>query len=163
MSCCSTVVEQGLDEVAGGVEEKEELEEEIRTLEKKQEECELAQRQVFVTVCQVSNRIIYATFICLDFLCYIPHGNATIKQFHIHRCTSIACKTFVALLQFFFCWFANLAHLPMLSTLHSLPCSTHHAQLVLFTHCRAYSVLNSMYHTSKLVQPKLCAQGNYTL
>lgn len=81
MSCCSTVVEQGLDEVAGGVEEKEELEEEIRTLEKKQEECELAQRQVFVTVCQVSNRI-YATFICLNFLCYIPHGNATMKQFH---------------------------------------------------------------------------------
>ena len=39
------------------MEEREELEEEIHTLEKKQEECELAQGQVFVTDCQVSSRI----------------------------------------------------------------------------------------------------------
>ena len=41
------------DEMAGGGEEKEELEEEVRVLEKRQHELELSQRELFITICQV--------------------------------------------------------------------------------------------------------------
>ena len=39
--------------MAGGGEEKEELEEEVRVLEKRQHELELSQRELFITICQV--------------------------------------------------------------------------------------------------------------
>ena len=44
---------QGLDDVAGGIEERQELEWRIRELEEKVDEKKKEQREVFLAICQV--------------------------------------------------------------------------------------------------------------